>query len=336
VVSHPVNLYYLCGFSGSSGALVVRGDSCELLTDGRYTVQAREEVTAARVRIGKQGLLASVADALRSRRRARIGFEASHLTVSQRLQLGRLCGPGVGLRPMNGSIEQLRAVKDPGEVEAMRAAAGLGSRVFERVLPVIRPGIRESELAAEIEYQMRKLGAAGPSFETIVAFGERSAMPHARPTDKQLRKNELVVLDLGAILRHYCCDLTRTVYVGRAPARVKRWYFAVLEAQRAAIGAVAAGATGESVDRAARQVLTRLGLGSRFAHSTGHGLGLEVHEQPRLARGSKDKLAAGNVVTVEPGVYIEGSGGIRIEDDVLVGRNGNEVLTTANREFLQL
>src|SRR6266404_5725157 len=197
-------------------------------------------------------------------------------------------------------------------------------------------GIREFEVAAEIEYQMRKRGASGAAFESIVAFGSRGALPHARPTAKRLRKNELVVLDLGAILGKYCSDITRTVYVGKAPARIRLWYQAVLEAQAAAIDAVGPGKSGGEVDAAARGVLAAYRLDQYFVHSTGHGLGLEVHEDPRLAKGQKTQLASGNVITIEPGVYIAGLGGIRIEDDVVVHQGRSEVLTRASRDFIEL
>jgi Xaa-Pro aminopeptidase len=183
---------------------------------------------------------------------------------------------------------------------------------------------------------MRRKGASGESFEAIVAAGPRSALPHARPTERKIGRNELVVLDMGAILRRYCSDLTRTVYVGRAPSRVRGWYQAVLEAQAAARAAVKPGVTTGAVDAAARNVLQRKGLGKYFVHSTGHGIGLEIHEDPRLARGQKGLLQAGNVITLEPGVYVEGVGGIRIEDDILVTARGAEVLTTAPRELLEL
>ena len=218
----------------------------------------------------------------------------------------------------------------------MREAADIASDTFGDVLPMIRPGILENELAAEIEYRMRRRGASGPSFETIVASGPRSALPHARPTDKPISKNELVVLDLGAILRRYCSDMTRTVFLGKAPRRVREWYSAVRDAQSEAIQALRPGIRAGEVDAVARRTLHRHRLARFFTHSTGHGLGIEVHESPRLGRGDKTRLAAGNVVTVEPGVYIEGSGGIRIEDDVVVTATGAEILTRASKEFLEL
>ena len=196
--------------------------------------------------------------------------------------------------------------------------------------------MRETEVAAEIEYRMRRAGASGPAFETIVASGARAALPHARATVKRLAKNELVVLDLGAILRHYSSDLTRTVYLGRAPSRIRSWYAAVLEAQQAAREAIRPGVTAGEVDAAARGVLRRAGLARYFVHSTGHGLGLEVHEEPRLAHGRSEVLEAGMVVTVEPGIYVQGTGGIRIEDDVLVTGRSSETLTTAPRELLEI
>jgi len=208
--------------------------------------------------------------------------------------------------------------------------------VVESAIKLLKPGIREFEVAAEIEYQMRKGGASGAAFESIVAFGSRAALPHARPTAKRLRKNELVVLDLGAILGKYCSDITRTVYVGKAPAKIRLWYQAVLEAQSAAIETIASGRACGVVDAAARKVLAAYRLDQYFVHSTGHGLGLEVHEEPRLAKGQKTLLASGNVVTVEPGVYVAGVGGIRIEDDVAVHEGRQEILTRASREFTEI
>jgi Xaa-Pro aminopeptidase len=227
-------------------------------------------------------------------------------------------------------------LKDAQELAVMRKAAILAGEVLEGVLKLVKPGVREGELGAEIEYQMKRRGATGASFETIVASGPRGALPHARPTAKKLRKNELVVLDLGAILGHYCSDMTRTVHVGRASKRVREWYRSVQEAQEAAVAAVRAGVTCGEVDAAAREVLKKYGLEQYFVHSTGHGLGLEVHEEPRVARGQTVRLEAGNVITIEPGIYMEGVGGIRIEDDVVVQAGQNEVLTRVKRDLIEL
>jgi Xaa-Pro aminopeptidase len=266
----------------------------------------------------------------------RVGFDPVHLSQAEWLRLRGAAGRGVRWKPLAGVVESLREIKSPGELEAMRQAAKLGSEVMEEVISLVKPGVTELDLAAEADYRMRRKGASGPSFDTIVASGVRSALPHARPTEKCVQKNELVVLDLGVILRHYCSDLTRTVYVGRAPERVRRWYRAVAEAQKEALQALRAGQTAGRVDRAARRVLERYRLGRFFTHSTGHGLGTEVHESPRLGRGQKQEIRVGNVVTLEPGIYVEGVGGIRIEDDVAVHASGTEVLTSAPSSLLEL
>lgn len=278
-----------------------------------------------------------------SRARKAVFYSPGRVTVAQFAVLRKAAGTRVRMRRDPGLISGLRGVKDPNEIQAMKEAADLVSAVFADVIPLIRPGVLENELAAEIEYCMRRRGASGASFETIVASGARSALPHARPSDKPISKNELVVLDLGAILRGYCSDMTRTVFVGRAPRRVREWYGAVLNAQEAAIRALKPGVSAGDVDSAARRVLQRHRLARFFTHSTGHGLGIEVHEAPRLGRGETTKLVAGNVVTIEPGIYVENVGGIRIEDDVLVVEDDGvtaekraQILTSAPKEFLEL
>lgn len=336
LITHLPNIFYLSGFSGSAGVLMVEPGRVTLFTDGRYIVQSRQEAKGMRVRISRGSSLGAVGQYLRKQGKARIGFEPSRLSVAQKSELDRAAGTKIRWVGLANVVEELRAVKSAEEIARMRQVAQLGCEVFAGILPLVKPGAREVELAAEIEYLMRRKGASGPAFETIVASGARAALPHARPTGKRLRKNELVVLDLGAILAHYCCDLTRTVYVGRAPARVRRWYQAVREAQAAAREALRAGVAAGAVDAAARRILKRFRLERHFGHSTGHGLGLEVHEEPRLARGQTKLVQAGNVVTLEPGVYVQGVGGIRIEDDVAVFADRTEVLTSAPREFLEL
>ena len=336
IVTQPANLFYLTGFTGESGALVIERGAATLVTDGRFTVQVKEETRGVRVVLQKGALYPAVGEWLRERRLRRVGYDPSQLTLTQWNAMRKALGTKCRTIQAEGIPEDLRRCKDPQELSLMRRAAVLVGEVFESVLPLVRPGIRESELAAEIEYQMRRRGASGPSFETIVASGKRSALPHARPTAKKLRKNELVVLDLGVILGHYCSDLTRTVYLGRVSKRIRVWYQAVREAQAAGIAAVEAGTTCGEVDSAAREVLRKAGLEGQFVHSTGHGLGLEVHEEPRVARGQQIRLQAGNVVTIEPGVYVEGVGGIRIEDDVAVRATGNEVLTRVTRDLIEI
>ncbi len=337
LVSHLPNIRYLSGFSGSAGLLLVERSASTLFTDSRYTLQAGQEVRRTRVHIAGKGLLSEVGAYLKGRRgRRSVGYARGNLTVGQKETLEAAAGGRVRWIADENAVEELRAVKDPNEVAEMRAAAQLISDVFRDVLKMVRPGLTELDLAAEIEYGIKGRGASGPSFDTIVASGPRSAWAHARPTAKPLGKGELVVLDQGAILRGYCSDMTRTVFLGRASGRIRGLYHGVLRAQEAAKALIRPGVKAGDVDRAARGALRRLGLARYFTHSTGHGLGLEVHEMPRLGKGEKTVLKDGMVVTVEPGVYLEGLGGIRIEDDVLVTAQGAVDLTTAPREFLEL
>jgi Xaa-Pro aminopeptidase len=336
VVTHPANWYYLTGFTGDAGVLIVSHQGASLITDGRFTTQVREETTSVRLIEQKGSLLESTGRLLREKAVRRVGFDPSQTSVAQLSLLRKAAGSRTKWIPAPGLVGALRARKEPSELARMRQAAILAGNALNSAIKLLKPGVMENEIAAEIEYLMRKGGASGPAFETIVAFGERSALPHARPTAKRLKKNELVGLDLGAILAHYCSDITRTVYVGRAPARVKQWYLAVLEAEIAAIAAVRAGVSCEDVDAAARQVLAGYKLDRLFTHSTGHGLGLEVHEDPRVARGQKARLEPGFVVTIEPGVYMAGVGGIRIEDDVAVHPGNTEVLTRIPRDLIEL
>jgi Xaa-Pro aminopeptidase len=334
--TNPADWYYLTGFTGEAGALIVLRKGATLVTDGRFTVQAREEISGIRVVKQKGSLAASVGKWLHDRGRGKLGFDAAQVSVEQFRNLRRSAGARVRWVAVGAEIGFLRQVKELGEIAQMRKAALLADDVLCAALKLLKPGVREIEIAAEIEYLMRSRGASGPAFETIVAFGVRSAHPHARPTEKRLRKNELVVLDLGVILGHYCSDITRTVFVGRAPTRIRRWYSAVQEAQAAAVAAARAGIACGDVDAAARRVLAHYRLDQYFVHSTGHGLGLEVHEEPRVARGQRHILVSGNVITIEPGVYVPGVGGIRIEDDVAIHAGRTEVLTQVPRNLIEI
>jgi Xaa-Pro aminopeptidase len=337
LVTYPASWYYLTGFTGEAGALLISATGATLITDGRFTEQARRE--APRVRIVPQvhGLDTTLGEFLKKwAGRGRVGFPARHLTVAQFRAIKRAAGRRVRWTSAEGYVERLRGHKDEQELAAMRRAAALADKAMAKALTILKPGVRELEVAAEVEYQMRVLGASGPAFETIVAFGERSAYPHARPTDKRLKKNELVVLDMGAILAHYCSDITRTVVFGKASNKVRGWHKAVQEARTAAVAAVRAGVTCGEVDAAARQVLAGYRLDRYFTHSTGHGLGIEVHEDPRVAKGQNQQLEAGNVITIEPGIYVPGIGGIRIEDDVAVHSGETEVLTRTPRDIIEI
>ncbi|GAC1673402.1 MAG: Xaa-Pro peptidase family protein [Candidatus Acidiferrum sp.] len=334
-ITHPANLYYLTGFTGDAGALVMGAREHALVTDGRFTLQAAAETSGLRLVKQQASLYEAIGSYVKSASLPRVGYDARKLSVAQLDAVQRASGRS-RWKAADGLVEGLRMVKEPQELAAMRRSAALASTIVMEAAKLLRPGVREFEVAAEIEYQMRKRGASGPAFETIVAFGSRAALPHARPTAKRLRKNELVVLDLGAILGHYCSDITRTFYFGRVPAHVRKWYQAVHEAQGAGIAAARCGASCGDVDSAARQVLAGYRLDGYFVHSTGHGLGLEVHEDPRLARAEKRRLEAGNVVTIEPGVYVQDVGGIRIEDDVAIHNGRTEVLTRAPRDLIEI
>jgi Xaa-Pro aminopeptidase len=336
LVTHPANWYYLTGFTGEAGVLAVTPDRTTLITDGRFTVQAQEQCPGIRVELQRGALFASAGEWLKQRRIGRAGYDPAQWTVAQLKAAKKTAGTRPKAVEAGGTVERLRMKKDPQELAVMRKAAILAGEVMEKAFALLKPGVRETEVAAEIEYEMKKRGASGASFETIVASGKRAALPHARPTSKRLKKNELVVLDLGVILGHYCSDMTRTVFLGRAPRRIREWHRAVDEARAAAVAAVRPGVTCGDVDAAAREVLKKSGLDQYFVHSTGHGLGLEVHEDPRIARGQSIRLEAGNVITIEPGIYVEDVGGIRVEDDVAVRFEGSEVLTRIRRDLIEL
>jgi Xaa-Pro aminopeptidase len=332
LITHLPNVFYLAGFTGSAGVLLVEGQRATLFTDGRYALQAAAEVRGSRVAIVKSGALKAAA--ARARRCPRIGFETSAGYRTWR-QLKEAAGGRV-LRPLENAVEQLRLVKDEEEIERIRRSVALNSRAFEETARQLRPGVSELEAAAELEYRMRRQGAERVAFETIVAGGPRSAMPHARAGPRPLRENEFVLLDHGAILGNYASDMTRTVHLGAAGRRARALYGLVLEAQQCAVAAVRAGARCSEVDRAARQRISAAGYARQFPHSSGHGLGIEVHEMPRLARREKTRLPAGAVITIEPGVYIPGFGGVRIEDVVVVRERGPEVLTPTPKTLLEL
>jgi Xaa-Pro aminopeptidase len=338
LISHLPNIRYLCGFTGSAGLLLVEEAGSVFFTDVRYDVQAHEEVKAAKVVIPRGGLLPSVAEGFSARRRRsrgwNIGIEAEHFTVGEKSRLNKLLPSGTRLRDAPAVVERIRMVKDVEEIGRIRAAVMLGARLFDRALEVLRPGVKETEVAAEMELTARRAGAEEMSFSTIIASGARSALPHGRASEQVIQRGGFVVCDFGVILSGYCSDQTRTVWVGPVPEDARRAYEAVGEAQQAAIDAVRPGIRVGEVDEAARKVLRKTGLGRYFTHSTGHGVGLEIHEAPRVAAGQKEILQPGMVITIEPGVYFPGKWGVRIEDMLVVTAGGCEVLTPTSKEFL--
>lgn len=331
LVSFSPNLRYLSGFTGSSGVLLVLPGRSILFTDPRYTIQAAQE-SSCQLRIAKGPLVVDVATAIKRHGLKRIGYEPARMTCDFYESLKSRLPMRASLEAAPGWIEELRAVKSPAEIALIRRSVETNSRAFEQAAARVKPGMKEQDLAAELEYRMRRLGAEKPSFETIVAGGVRSALPHAQPTAAPLQSG-LVVVDMGAVQDGYCSDMTRMLFLGTPGAKVKRAYRAVLEAQLAAIDAVRPGIRTGRVDAAARNVLKGYGLDRAFVHSTGHGLGLEIHEPPRIGKRDKTSLQSGMAITIEPGVYLEGLGGIRIEDTVVVTDRGCEILTPTAKEL---
>ena len=333
VVTHLPDVRWLTGFTGSSGAVALSKGGAALFTDGRYTTQARAEAAGIRVVIGKGSPGAQAAVWLAERGAKKAGFDAVNTTVAA-LDGMRKALPAGKRRSLlvatQGMVAKLREVKDADEIVKMRRAAALGCRLFEGVLTNLSAGETEAEIALAMEIEARRAGAEAMSFETIVASGKRSALPHGRASKAKLPHRGFVTLDFGVLLDGYCSDMTRTVHLGRATTREWDVYHSVLEAQQAGVSAVMPGAKCGDVDEAARSVLRKAKLERWFTHSTGHGVGLEIHEGPRLAAKQEQVLEPGMVVTIEPGVYLPGEFGVRIEDMVLVTEKGHEVLTKAS------
>ncbi len=335
VIGHPANLRYLCGYTGSNGLLLFVAGRRVFFTDGRYTQQAQEEVQGARLVIARGPLFNEAARMIARQKSAAIAFEAEHTPVAAAARMRDLVPKKIRLKPTSGLVERQRMIKDADELRLIRQAVQLGAKVYEEAVKAIRPGVRESEVAGLLEFAARKAGADGMSFDTIVAAGKRGALPHGRASAQPIPRRGFVVVDSGVILHGYCSDMTRTVHVGRVSRAERSWYEAVLEAQLAGIAAVRPGAAAGDVDAAARKVLRQAKLDRYFTHSTGHGVGLEIHEPPRLGKQQTERLEPGMVITIEPGTYIPGKGGIRIEDMLLVTEQGGEVLTPVGKELIE-
>lgn len=331
LISTPANVRYLSGFTAPKDGQVIVGQSgAILLTDGRYTVQAQQE-SRLPVRIAGREERPQVYAGLLG---GRIGFEAAGLTYAQ-LETLRQQAPGEWV-PTYGLIEQYRVRKSPEEIGHIRAAAQLADRALAHILPFLKPGAREIDIALGLEFFLRKNGSEGVAFDTAVVSGPRTAMPHGSPSQRVLGPGDLVTLDFGAVVGGYCSDMTRTVGIGAVSQELKRMYRAVLEAQERALEAVGPGRIGKELDALARQVLEEKGYGPYFSHGLGHGVGLLIHEAPGLNKISEDTLEPGMVITIEPGVYIPDVGGVRIEDLVLVTEGGYEVLSQAPKGWLEL
>lgn len=346
LVTHPPDVRWLCGFTGSSAALVLLsgtgsrlGGRAVLFTDGRYTAQAKAEAAGTRVVIATKPAVVAACEWTAEAGVRRCGLDGTQTTVAG-LATMRKAVPGRLRRGMfvalDALVARLREVKDANEIAKMRAAAALGCSLFDRMLGYMQPGITETAVAAELEHAARLAGAEGMSFSTIVASGERSALPHGHATGAKLPRRGFVTLDFGVVLDGYCSDMTRTVHIGPGRSEERDAYDAVLEAQEAGVAAVREGVSAGEVDQAARSILRRSGLDKWFTHSTGHGVGLETHEGPRLAAKQTQTLKAGMVVTIEPGIYMRSKFGVRIEDMVLVLAKGGEILTPSTKAWIEL
>lgn len=330
LVSNLVNIRYLTGFTGSNALAIVGPETRRFLTDFRYVERAQSEVAGFDRERASQDLTGALADGWPAGD-LRLGFEDQHVSVRQHARLREALPERVELVPGGGLVEAERAVKEPGELDAIRAAAAIADEVYEWLAQAGLVGRTEREVAVALEHEMRRRGAQDPSFSSIVASGEHGALPHAEPRDVEIASDTLVTLDIGARVDGYCSDCTRTWATGEVDSDLAAIHDLVLRAQLAAVEAVEPGRTGREVDAVARDLIAAEGHGEHFGHGLGHGIGLEIHEAPRLARPATDPLAAGNVVTVEPGVYLPGRGGVRIEDLVIVTAEGREIVSTTTK-----
>jgi Xaa-Pro aminopeptidase len=336
LVTTLTNVRFLSGYSGSNGLLVITPARSFFLTDFRYWEQAKKQVKGSKIIFGERDLfddLPKLGD-LKSRR-IKLGFESENISFTLYQRLEKLL-PEALLVPTEKFVESLMMIKDTDELKIIKRAVQITDRVFSQVLNFIQPGITEQDLAAEIEYMMKKDGAEGPAFDTIVASGFRSALPHGRASRKKIKKGEFVTFDMGALVDGYCADMTRTIVVGKANPKQKKVYQLVLRAQKKAISSARPGMRCDKLDKVARDMIKKAGFGKYFGHGLGHGIGLLVHDLPRLTSKSSEVLMPGMVVTIEPGVYIPKWGGVRIEDDVIITKKGCEVLNRSPKNLLEI
>lgn len=335
LVTFAPHLRYLSGFSGSNGIGIVTANASYLITDGRYAQQVKDEVHGWKVFITRSSVFDKVARHSLFPAGLRVGFDGNSVMHSQFVSL-RAMFPKVKFLPKADVIEKISSVKDAEEIAKIRRAVSITDITFQEIIPLLKPGINELDIAAEISYRQRKHGAEADAFETIVASGGRSALPHGRASSKKLQRGELVTLDFGSVYQGYHSDMTRTVALGRPRPEAKRIYQVVLDAQRRAIEAVRTGMKTKDLDAVARTHIRKHGYDKFYRHSLGHGIGLQIHEPPRISVLSTAVLETGNVITIEPGIYVPGLGGVRIEDDVVVTNGSCEVLNRSPKELLIL
>ena len=329
LITRPADVRWLTGFGGEDSFVVVNRTGGVLITDSRFQEQAPRQCPGLDIHVRQGPIFAAAAEVARKLRTKAIAVQAEVMPVGGAQTLTKLLGKAPV--PISNIVGPLRAVKDNGEIRSITKAARVAQKAFRSLMDMGAKwwiGKTERHISAELEYRMRLEGAEKPSFETIVACGANASVPHHRPGSSRIRENSLVLIDWGAMVEGYCSDLTRVVFTGRIPPKLERVYQVVLQAQKVGISACRSGVSAAKVDESARDVITRAGYGEYFIHGLGHGIGLEVHEQPAVSRGVKKALRKGMVVTVEPGIYLPGVGGVRIEDDVLVTPEGPRVLTS--------
>lgn len=332
LITNPVNRRYMTGFTGTSGYVLITADRAWLLTDFRYMTQAPQQAKQYEVVEHDPKVMATVKSLLQLVHIDKLGFEQNDLSYGTYQSYAKDLA-GIELVPTAGVVEQLRMYKDESEIAVLQDACDLADRTFSYISGIVKPGLTEKELDLEMEFFMRKNGATSSSFDTIVASGVRSALPHGVASDKVVGRDEFVKFDFGALYHGYCSDLTRTVFLGKPTEKHKEIYSIVLEAQLNVLDKLKPGMTGREGDALARDIITKAGYGDFFGHGTGHGLGMEIHEDPRLSKQCETVLEPGMVVTVEPGIYLAGFGGVRIEDDVVITENGIRILTKSPKEF---
>ena len=334
IISNPENRQYLSGFTGSAGVLLISDTQAVIVTDFRYWEQVKQEVTEFELHKQGPNLWQSIFELITSFNWKRIGFEASQITFRDYQSFKDLAPSDLDFQPTNELVEQLRWVKNDAEIELLAQAARITDYAWEKTIQLIKPRVKEEELALEFDYQLRKQGASGSAFPTIVASGWRSALPHGAPSTKEVLPGDLITIDGGACYQGYHADMTRTVVLGKADSEQLKIYQIVLCAQQEALAALKAGETGATIDKVARDIITKHGYGKNFGHGLGHSVGLDIHERPRLSQTEKSTIPSGAAVTVEPGIYLPNWGGVRIEDLVIVTDNGYRNLTGSPKENL--
>ncbi|MDS1030074.1 Xaa-Pro peptidase family protein [Bacillota bacterium LX-D] len=335
IIAKPENVMYLTGFKGGSGLAVITLNNNHIITDARYTEQAKLEAVGFEIIDQKSNLSKTLKTILEKEAIQEVGFESDFITYHQFIEWNEIITP-IKLKATNGIVENLRQFKDKREIVSLKKAAQIADAAFEYILKLLKPGVSERDVANELEYYMKQHGSEKPAFETIIVSGYRSSLPHGVPSTKKIENGDFITLDFGAVYDGYHSDMTRTVVVGKASQEQKKLYNTVLEAQLRSLYAVREGLSCQEVDMIARDYLKEAGYCKEFGHNLGHGIGLAIHEEPRLSPKSNILLAAGMAVTIEPGVYIEGFGGVRIEDSIIVTSTGFEVLTNSTKKLIEL